>query len=61
MIAVGGLTEFAAGNSAVLIRGRGTQEQSYNVRLDDLLRDGDITANVAVLPGDIILIPESWL
>lgn len=59
MVAVGGLTEFAAGNRAVLIRGKGADRQSYRVRLDDLLRKGNIGANVPVLPGDVILIPES--
>ena len=59
MVAVGGLTEFAAGNKAVLIRGKGADKQSYRVRLDDLLRKGNISANVPVLPGDVILIPES--
>lgn len=59
MVAVGGLTEFAAGNRAVLIRGKGEQRQSYKLRLDDLLRKGNISANVPVLPGDVILIPES--
>ncbi|MEM8771640.1 MAG: XrtA/PEP-CTERM system exopolysaccharide export protein [Pseudomonadota bacterium] len=59
MVAVGGLTEFAAGNRAVLIRGQGADRQSYRVRLDDLLRKGNISANVPVLPGDVILIPES--
>lgn len=59
MVAVGGLTEFAAGNKAVLIRGKGQDRQSYRIKLDDLLRKGDISANVPVLPGDVILIPES--
>lgn len=59
MVAVGGLTEFAAGNKAVLIRGRGEDRQSYRVKLDNLLRKGDISANIAVLPGDVLLIPES--
>ena len=59
MVAVGGLTEFAAGNRAVLIRGKGAERNSYRVRLDDLLRKGNIAANVPVLPGDVILIPES--
>lgn len=59
MVAVGGLTEFAAGNRAVLIRGKGENRQSYKLRLDDLLRKGNISANVPVLPGDVILIPES--
>lgn len=61
MIEVGGLTEFAAGNEAVLIRGQGPDARRYSLNLDDLLRDGDIDANAPVLPGDIILIPESWL
>ena len=61
MVAVGGLTEFAAGNRAVLIRGQGENRQSYRIKLDNLLRKGDISANVPVLPGDVILIPESVL
>lgn len=59
MVTVGGLTEFAAGNRAVLIRGAGDDRQSYRLRLDDLLRKGKISANVPVFPGDVILIPES--
>ncbi len=59
MVAVGGLTQFAAGNKSVLIRGTGEDRQSYRLRLDDLLRKGRIGANVPVLPGDVILIPES--
>ncbi len=59
MIAVGGITDFAAGNKATILR---TSEGNalYNVRLDDLMRDGDISANVAVKPGDVLIIPESW-
>ncbi len=60
MIAVGGLTPFADGNSSVLIRGHGEGQRAMRVRLDDLLRDGDISANAPVAPGDIILIPESF-
>jgi len=59
MVAVGGLTEFAAGNRAVLIRGKNEERTSYRLRLDDLLRKGKISANAPVLPGDVILIPES--
>lgn len=59
MVAVGGLTQFAAGNRAVLIRGTGEDRQSYRLRLNDLMRKGKISANVPVLPGDVILIPES--
>ena len=59
MIVVGGMTEFAAGNRSNILR---TSEGNklYRVRLDDLLRDGDISANVAVKPGDVLIIPESW-
>ena len=59
MLSVGGLTEFAAGNRAKLIRGRAEQQKAYQVRLDDLLRQGDVSANVPVLPGDVLLIPVS--
>lgn len=59
MIAVGGLTDFAAGNRAVLIRGS-EQNKGYNVRLADLIKRGDVSANIQVLPGDVIIIPESW-
>jgi polysaccharide export outer membrane protein len=61
MIAVGGLNEFAAGNRAKLIRldhATGTQ-QEFRLRLSDLIRKGDATANVMLKPGDTIIIPES--
>lgn len=58
MIQVGGLTDFANGNGAVLVRpGEGRQ---YAVRLRDLIGRGDINANVDLLPGDVIIIPQSW-
>ena len=60
MIAVGGMTEFAAGNDSVLVRLESGQQNSYGVRLDDLLKDGDISANLALKPGDILIISESW-
>ena len=60
MIEVGGLTEFAAGNKARVIRTINGKQHQYIVRLDDLIRDGDISANIAVLPGDVLIIPESW-
>ena len=61
MIAVGGLSEFAAGNKARLVRAdRKTGKQAtYNVRLGDLLKRGDSQANVRLEPGDVIIIPES--
>ncbi len=60
MISVGGITDFAAGNRASITRVVDGKEAHFRVRLDDLLRDGDLTANVRVLPGDIITIPEAW-
>ena len=60
MIEVGGLTEFADGNRAVIVRNDGKKQQSYRVRLDDLIRDGDVSANVRMLPGDVLIIPQAW-
>jgi polysaccharide export outer membrane protein len=60
MIEVGGLTEFAAGNRSTLVRGTGGETTEYRVRLGDLVRDGDITANVPMQPGDVLIIPESF-
>jgi len=59
MIAVGGLAEFAAGNRAVIMRREGDKQLRIPVRLTDLLNDGDIGANVAMRPGDVLIIPES--
>ena len=58
MIAVGGLTEFAAGNDATILR-TGEGGRQYSVRLKDLIRRGDISANVEMRPGDILIIPQS--
>ncbi|WP_279247658.1 XrtA/PEP-CTERM system exopolysaccharide export protein [Candidatus Marimicrobium litorale] len=60
MIAAGGLTEYAAGNKSVLIRLVDGKEVSYNLRLDDLVKQGDISANLSIMPGDIVIIAESW-
>ena len=61
MIAVGGLSEYAAGNRAKLIRfDKETGKQAeYGLRLGDLLKRGDSKANVMLVPGDVIIIPES--
>ena len=59
MIQVGGLTEFANGNGAVLVRGKEGGKQ-YSVRLKDLLKRGDISANVDVRPGDVLIVPQGW-
>lgn len=58
MIAVGGLTDFAAGNDATILRTADGGKQ-YSVRLKDLIRRGDISANVEMRPGDILIIPQS--
>ncbi len=60
MIEVGGLTDYADGNRAILIRYFNGKQESYTLRLDDMLEDGDISANLALYPGDIVIIPESW-
>ncbi|KRT57828.1 hypothetical protein Ga0076813_12321, partial [endosymbiont of Ridgeia piscesae] len=60
VIAVGGLTEFAAGNKASIVRRINGKTEQFQVRLDDLVRDGDISANVEMLPGDVLIIPETW-
>lgn len=61
MIAVGGLTDYAAGNRAVLVRELPQEgRKQYRVRIDDLLERGDISANVDLLPGDIIIVPQTW-
>jgi polysaccharide export outer membrane protein len=60
MIDVGGLTRFAAGNRAVIVRKVDGKDQEQRVRLDDLIKDGDVSANVRVLPGDILIIPQSY-
>jgi polysaccharide biosynthesis/export protein len=58
MIAVGGITDFADGNAASILRG--SEGKQYNVRLRDLLRRGDVSANVEMKPGDVLIIPQSW-
>lgn len=60
MIAVGGITDFAAGNKATIVRNLGGKQQQYAVRLEDLVKGGDISANVPMRPGDILVIPESF-
>ena len=58
MIAAGGLTDFADGNKASIYRV--ADGKSYSVRVQDLVKRGDITANVDMRPGDILIIPQSW-
>lgn len=59
MIAVGGLTDFADGNSASITR-VSEGDKRYSVRLKDLIKRGDISANVEMMPGDILIIPQGW-
>ncbi len=58
MIVVGGLTDFADGNRAIIQRTSEGNKQ-YSVRLKDLLKRGDLSANVEMRPGDILIIPQS--
>ena len=56
-----GLTKFASGNSAVVVRRYGTSDQkTIPVRLSDLVKNGDITQNIEMQPGDTLIIPETW-
>jgi polysaccharide export outer membrane protein len=59
MILAGGITDFADGNGAVLVRNSEGGKQ-YSVHLKDLLKRGDISANVDVKPGDVIIVPQGW-
>jgi polysaccharide export outer membrane protein len=58
MIAVGGLTDFADGNAASVLRT--SDGHQYRVRLKDLIRRGDVSANIEMKPGDVLIIPQSW-
>ena len=60
MISSGGLTDYADGNRASLVRFENGAQREYTVRISDLIRDGDTSANVAIFPGDVIIIPESF-
>jgi len=60
MIAVGGLTDFADGNGATILRGAPGHQTQYSVRLKDLLKRGEVGANVEMQPGDILVIPQSF-
>lgn len=60
MVMVGGLTEFADGDGAKLIRVVNGVQKEFSVSLDTLIKDGDIAANVDILPGDILIVPEAW-
>ncbi len=59
MIAVGGVTDFADGNGATILRSAEGNKQ-YSVRIKDLIKRGDVSANVEMKPGDVLIIPRSW-
>lgn len=59
MIAVGGLTDFADGNGASILRA-GDGNKQYGLRIKDLVKRGDVSANVEMKPGDVLIIPRSW-
>lgn len=60
MISVGGLTEFAAGNRSKVVRKIDGKSREIPARLEDLLKKGDISANMDLMPGDVIIIPQTW-
>lgn len=60
LIAVGGVSEFASGNRAQILRTVDGKQQRLAVRLDDLLKSADLSANLAMRPGDVLVIPESF-
>ncbi len=61
MIATKGLTKYASGNRAVIVRmDPDGKRRSINVKLSDLIKDGDISQNVEMTPGDTLIIPQSW-
>lgn len=60
MIATKGLTRFASGNRAVIVRRYEGSQKIINVRLSDLIKEGDISQNIEMLPGDTLIIPQTW-
>jgi polysaccharide export outer membrane protein len=60
MLQVGGLTEFAAGNRASIVRRVNGERKQFTVRIEDLIEDADMSANVDIYPGDILIIPEAF-
>lgn len=60
MIAVGGITDFAAGNKATILRNMGGKREQFAVRLHALLKNGDVAANVPMQAGDVLIIPQSF-
>ena len=59
VLAVGGLTDYAAGNRAKIVRQDGTQHQELRVKLNDLMNHGDMNQNLELKPGDVLIVPSS--
>jgi polysaccharide export outer membrane protein len=60
VVAIGGISEFAAGNRTKLIRTVDGEQHQFRIRLGDLVERGDMTANVRMAPGDVLFVPEAW-
>lgn len=60
IIASKGLTRFAAGNRTLVVRSGPSGPVTYRVRLDDLMKDGDVSQNIAMQPGDTVFVPQAW-
>jgi polysaccharide export outer membrane protein len=60
MIASKGLTKFAAGNRAIILRRGADKQEVIHVRLNDLIRDGDVSQNIDMQPGDTLIIPQTY-
>jgi polysaccharide export outer membrane protein len=61
MIAIKGLTKYASGNRSIIVRNLPDGKQlSIRVRINDLIKDGDISQNLEMAPGDTLIIPQSW-
>jgi polysaccharide export outer membrane protein len=59
VLAVGGLGPYAAGNRTKLVRSEGGAQRERRIKLSDLLNKGDLSQNLALRPGDVIVVPES--
>lgn len=60
VIVIGGIGEYADGNRSSIIRKIDGEQRQFSVRIDDLIEEGDLTANVTILPGDILIVPEAF-
>ena len=60
LVETGGLTQYADGNNSILLRRVDGEMVEYRLRLDDLAQTGDISANIDMRPGDVVIVPEAW-